>query len=182
MPDGRGFLAALRPVQLKEPVMPRFLRSPIPIAIVLIVLGALTTLPAILAGRTLPVEFRIGVFSAPALLMLFVTLPLALAGLLAVTGGVLMLRRKRTGRILATIGVAIVVLYPLAAAGLIIDSIGSCGPAPRDCANRWFNVVTNLGAAGVLGCLIAAVWHARFERRAETPKPSKPGAIITGRP
>lgn len=177
MPDGYGFLAAMRPVELKEPVMPRFLRSPLPIAIVLIVLGALTTLPAILAARILPVSFQIGVFSAPALLMLFVTLPLALAGLLAMTGGVLVLRRRRIGRILATIGIAIVVLYPLAATGLIVDSIGSCGPAPRDCANRWFNVVTNLGAAGILACLITAVWYARLERRAGHPNPSNAGGL-----
>lgn len=171
MPDGYGYTAEVGLVDTTEPVMPRFLRSPIPIAILLIVLGAYTIVPAILAGRDLPFGFRSGVFSAPALLMLFVTLPLALAGLLAIAGSVLMLRRRRLGRLLATVGVAIVVLYPLASAALNLSSIGTCGPAPRDCANRWFSVVTSLGAAGILGSLIAAVWYARVVRRPENPKP-----------
>jgi len=168
MPDGHGFLTTMGLVVTSEPVMPRFLRSPIPIAILLIVLGALTTVPAIVAGRILPAGFQSGVFSAPVLLMLFVTIPLGIAGLLAMAGGMLVLRRKRIGRILATVAVAIVVLYPLASTILNLSSIGLCGPTPRDCANRWFSVVTGLGAAAILGSLIAAVWYARFERRGAT--------------
>lgn len=168
MPGGYGFPVATWLAETREPVMPRFLRSPIPIAILLIVLGALTTLPAILVGRMLPAGVQIGEFTTPALLMLFVTIPLAIAGLLAMAGGILVLRRKRIGRILATIAVAIVVLYPLAATALTLAGIESCGPAPRDCANRWFSVVTGSGAAAILGSLIAAVWYARFERRGTT--------------
>jgi hypothetical protein len=167
MPDGYGFLAVMQVADTTEPVLPRFLRSPLPIASLLSVLGAAATVPAMLVARNVPVGAGADDIGAPVLLMLFVTVPLAIAGALAIAGGVLMLKLKRIGKILATIAVAIAVLYPLMAVASNLVTIASCGPTERDCANRWFSVVTSLGGAAILGSLIAAVWYARLD----PPKP-----------
>jgi hypothetical protein len=170
MPDGYGFLAVMQAVETSEPVLRRFLRSPLPIASLLSVLGAAAIAPALVVARNLVEVAGVEELAAPALLMLFVSVPLAIAGALAIAGGVLMLKLHRLGKILATIAIAIAVLYPLMAAATNLLTISACGPTERDCANRWFNVVTTLGGAAILGSLVAAVWYARLERVSRRPK------------
>jgi len=133
-----------------------FLRSPIPYALVTIAAGLLALGPAAVIG----VDAGRGM-DAFAGLMLLVTLPLALGGLLSIAGGVLILRRKPAGRLLATIGLGIAALHPVVSSLYMLSGIGACGPLASDCANQWFTIIVGFGGAGVIGYLIAALWVVR---------------------
>jgi len=154
----RATLAAR--VRVKKAGMRLFLDSPIPYAIVTAVLGVLALLPAGVIGIDL-----IRGMDAFGGLMLLVTLPLAIGGLLALAGGVLILKRKAIGRILATIGLAIGLLHPLIAGVYSLMTIGTCGPLPRDCADRWFGAIVLIGGAGIVFYLVVALWIVRDDRR-----------------
>jgi hypothetical protein len=133
-----------------------FLRSPIPYALVTIVAGLLALGPAAVIG----IDAGRGM-DAFAGLMLLVSLPLAVGGLLAISGGVLILRRKSLGRILATIGLGIAALHPVISSAYKLSGIGACGPLASDCANQWYTIIVGFGGAGVIGYLIAAMWVVR---------------------
>ncbi len=147
-------------VRLKEAGMRLFLDSRTPYAIATAVLGALALSPAVVIG----IDLIRGV-DAFGGLMLLVTLPLAIGGLLALAGGVMILKRKAVGRILATIGLVIGLLHPLAAGAYSLMNIGTCGPLPRDCADRWFGTIVLIGGAGIVFYLAAALWIVRDDRR-----------------
>lgn len=141
-----------------------FFESPIAYTIVTIIAGVLALLPAIVIG--LDAGHGVDAFAG---LMLLTTLPLAIGGILALVGGVMVLRRRSVGRILASIGLAIGVLHPLLMGVDSLATIGACGPLPRDCADRWFGVVVLLGGAAILGYLIAALWLVRRGRQHAAP-------------
>ena len=150
-------------VETKADGMRLFLDSPVLYAIVTAVLGVLALGPMIVIG--LDALRGVDVFAG---LMLVATLPLAIGGVLALSGGILILKRKGVGRLLATIGLAIGALHPLVAGLYSLWGVGSCGPLPSDCANRWFGIVVLLGGAAIILYLAAALWvvRARDDRRA----------------
>jgi hypothetical protein len=142
--------------ETKADGMRLFLDSPVLYAVVTAVLGLLALGPMIVIG--LDALRGVDVFAG---LMLLATLPLAIGGVLALAGGVLILKRKGVGRILATIGLVIGALHPLIAGFYSMWNVNSCGPLPIDCANRWFGIVVLLGGSAIILYVVCAVWLVR---------------------
>lgn len=141
-----------------------FLDSPVLYAVVTAVLGLLALGPLLVIG--FDALRGVDVFAG---LMLLATLPLAIGGLLALSGGILILKRKGVGRILATIGLVIGAVHPLIAGLYALWGVGTCGPLPSDCANRWFGIVVLLGGSAVILYLVAALWLVRPRGHEDRP-------------
>lgn len=93
--------------------------------------------------------------------ILVVLSPLPLGGFLMILGGAMMNAKPRAGRILSTIGAAIVCIGALLFAGMWVRRFTGCGGPDGICTPELMQAVGLLGYAALHGGLIALVWRSR---------------------
>jgi hypothetical protein len=126
-----------------------FPRSRLIMALVLAVLGAAAIwswLQWTLLSRMDDTPDNVG-NTAIAILFLL-TLPGAVAGLIALVGAALLPWRPRSGGVLGTVALAIAILHALFFGAGNIGLLGECSKLPRGCGDEWQNI--GWSAAGLL--------------------------------
>jgi hypothetical protein len=92
----------------------------------------------------------------------FLFAPTALAGAALVVGGGLMFRAVAAGRVVATVGLGLSVLFALYWGIAVLASLGECGALARGCGREWGHIGWSaLALAVALYCLVAVRTAAR---------------------
>ncbi|HEY7609924.1 MAG TPA: hypothetical protein VIF14_11885 [Alphaproteobacteria bacterium] len=134
------------------------MRNPV-LVIVLLVIFALVPIGA--WGAMLASLEPVGLGRNIGKAILVLLSPLAFAGLLMILGATMFNRTRRAGRIIATVGAAIVGFGALALAVLWLERAGRCVEASRFCTDRLAEGSGFLLYAIAHIGLIVLVWRAR---------------------
>lgn len=101
--------------------------------------------------------------------MVFLFAPPAAAGVALVVGGGLMARWVVPGRIIATVGLGLAILYAVYWAAFVIMALEACAALPGGCGREWRIIAAAALALAVAVYLLIAVWRIGASRaRPET--------------